>query len=80
MNPVLAELDRAPRTLLLLAALVRPAVVSALGYVAPDWSLSLLDLVPTSLSPGRWGCGPPCCSVVSAGGMAISEFHGRWPA
>jgi len=77
MNPVLAELDRAPRILLLLAALVLSAVVSSLGYVAPDWSLSLLYLVPISLVAGPLGLRAALLvSVVSAGGMAISEFQG----
>jgi diguanylate cyclase (GGDEF)-like protein len=77
MNPVLAELDRAPRALLLLAALVLTAVVSALGYVAPDWSLSLLYLVPIALVAGPMGLRAALLvSLVSAGGMAISEFQG----
>ena len=77
MNPVLAELDRAPRILLLLAALVLSAVVSSLGYVAPDWSLSLLYLLPISLVAGPLGLRAALLvSVVSAGGMAISEFQG----
>ena len=77
MNPVLSELDRAPRTLLLLAALVLTVVVSSLGYVAPDWSLSLLYLVPIALVAGPLGLRAAfLVSVVSAGGMAIAEFHG----
>ncbi len=77
MNPVLSELDRAPRTLLLLAALVLTVVVSSLGYVAPDWSLSLLYLVPIALVAGPLGLRAALLvSVVSAGGMAIAEFHG----
>lgn len=77
MNPVLAALDGAPRALLLLAALVLTAVVSALGYAAPDWSLSLLYLIPIALVAGPLGLRAALLvSAVSAGGMAISEFHG----
>jgi diguanylate cyclase (GGDEF)-like protein len=77
MNPVLSQLDRAPRTLLLLAALVLTAVVTSLGYVAPDWSVSLLYLVPIALVAGPLGLRAALLvSVASAGGMALSEFRG----
>jgi diguanylate cyclase (GGDEF)-like protein len=77
MNPVLAELDRAPRTLLLLAALALTAVVTAIGYVAPDWSVSLLYLLPIALVAGPMGLRATLLvSVASAAGTALSEFSG----
>ena len=77
MNPVLAELDRAPRGLLLLTALSLTALVTSLGYVAPDWSLSLLYLVPIALVAGPLGLRATLLvSVISAAGTTLSEFHG----
>jgi len=77
MNPVLAELDRVPSPVLLVAALAITALIAAFGYLQPDWSLSVLYLLPISLVAGPLGLRAALIvSVASAGGMAVGEFRG----
>jgi diguanylate cyclase (GGDEF)-like protein len=77
MNPVFERLSRVPRAALTLAALAIVAALGAASYFAPDWSLSILYLIPIAMVAGPLGLRPALgVSAASSAALAVSEFRG----
>ena len=76
MNRVLHALTALPRSQVLLSALLLVALIGGAGYMAPDYSLSVLYLVPIALVAGPLGFRAAIgVSVASAAALFLVELN-----